>query len=113
MQAAAIARLSANVRGRVIGPESSEYDVARKVYNGMIDRYPAAIVYCANVVDVTSAVNFARQERIPFPIRSGGKHGAGSVFFDPGLVLALSAMNRVTVDPASRTVRVGPGCTQG
>jgi FAD/FMN-containing dehydrogenase len=113
MQAAAIARLSANVHGRVIDPESSEYDVARKVYNGMIDRYPAAIVYCANVMDVTAAVNFARQERLPVAIRSGGHNGAGFGVCDHGLVLDLSAMKGVTVDPASRTVRVGPGCTQG
>src|ERR1700751_861212 len=113
MQAAAIARLSANIHGRVIGPECSEYDVARKVYNGMIDRYPAAIVYCANVVDVTAAVNFARQERLAVAIRSGGHDGAGFGVCDHGLVLDLSAMKGVTVDPASRTVRVGPGCTQG
>jgi FAD/FMN-containing dehydrogenase len=113
MQAAAIARLSANVHGRVIDPESSEYDVARKVYNGMIDRYPAAIVYCANVMDVTAAVNFARQERLPVAIRSGGHNGAGFGVCDHGLVLDLSAMKGVTVDPASRTVRVGSGCTQG
>ncbi|HXQ35839.1 MAG TPA: hypothetical protein VN843_17620, partial [Anaerolineales bacterium] len=75
MQVETIARLSANVCGRVIGPESSEYDVARKVYNGMIDRYPAAIVYCANVLDVTAAVNFARQERLAVAIRSGGHSG--------------------------------------
>jgi hypothetical protein len=113
MQAAAIATLSANVRGRVIGPESSEYDVARKVYNGMIDRYPAAIVYCANVVDVTAAVNFARQERLPLAIRSGGHSGAGFGVCDHGLVLDLSAMKGVTVDTVGRTVRVEPGCTQG
>jgi FAD/FMN-containing dehydrogenase len=113
MQAVAIARLSANVHGRVIGPESNEYDAARKVYNGMIDRYPAAIVYCANVMDVTAAVNFARQERLTVAIRSGGHSGAGFGVCDHGLVLDLSAMKGVTVDPASRTVRVGPGCTQG
>jgi len=113
MQAAAIATLSAKVHGRVIDPECSEYDVARKVYNGMIDRYPAAIVYCANVVDVTAAVNFARQERLAVAIRSGGHNGAGFGVCDHGLVLDLSAMKSVTVDPARRTVRAGPGCTQG
>ena len=97
----------------MIDPECSEYDVARKVYNGMIDRYPAAIVYCANVVDVTAAVNFARQERLAVAIRSGGHNGAGFGVCDHGLVLDLSAMKSVTVDPARRTVRAGPGCTQG
>jgi FAD/FMN-containing dehydrogenase len=113
MQGEAIARLSANVRGRVIGPDSSEYEVARKVYNGMINRRPTAIVCCANVVDVTAAVNFARQERLTVAIRGGGHNGAGFGVCDDGLVLDLSAMKGVTVDPASRTVRVGPGCTQG
>jgi len=113
MQAEAIAKLSANVHGRVIGPDSSEYEVARKVYNGMINRRPTAIVCCANVVDVTAAVNFARQERLTVAIRGGGHNGAGFGVCDDGLVLDLSAMKGVTVDPASRTVRVGPGCTQG
>src|ERR1700756_1005332 len=113
MQAAAIATLSAKVYRRVIDPESGEYDVARKVYNGMIDRYPAAIVYCANAVDVMAAVNFARQERLAVAIRSGGHNVAGFGVCDHGLVLDLSAMKSVTVDPARRTVRVGPGCTQG
>jgi FAD/FMN-containing dehydrogenase len=113
MQSAAIATLSAKVYGRVIDPESGEYDVARKVYNGMIDRYPAAIVYCANAVDVMAAVNFARQERLAVAIRSGGHNVAGFGVCDHGLVLDLSAMKGVAVDPASGTVRVGPGCTQG
>ena len=91
MQSAAVATLSAKVYGRVIDPESGEYDVARKVYNGMIDRYPVAIVYCANAVDVMAAVNFARQERLAVAIRSGGRNAAGFGVCDHGLVLDLSA----------------------
>jgi len=105
--------LSADVRGRVIAPDSSEYEVARKVYNGMINRRPIAIVYCANEVDVTAAVNFARQERLTLAIRGGGHNGAGFGVCDDGLVLDLSAMKWVKVDRGNRTVRVGPGCTQG
>ena len=113
MQAEAIAKLSANIRGYVIGPDSSEYEAARKVYNAMINRRPAAIVRCTNVEDVIAAVNFARQERLTVAIRGGGHNGAGFGVCDDGLVLDLSIMKGVTVDPASRTVRVGPGCTQG
>ena len=109
MQAEAIAKLSANIRGRVIDPDSSEYEVARKVYNGMINRHPTAIVRCANVEDVIATVNFARQERLTVAIRGGGHNGAGFGVCDDGLVLDLSAMKGVTVDSASRTVRVGPG----
>src|SRR5258708_38342266 len=65
-------KLSANLRGSVIAPESSEYEVARKVYNGMIDRRPDAIARCADVADVRVAVNFARQERLTVAIRGGG-----------------------------------------
>ena len=113
MQAEAIAKLSANIRGYVIGPDSSEYEAARKVYNAMINRRPAAIVRCTNVEDVIAAVNFARQERLTVAIRGGGHNGAGFGICDDGLVLDLSVMKGVTVDPASRTVRVAPGCTQG
>jgi FAD/FMN-containing dehydrogenase len=113
MQPEAMARLSANVRGPVIAPDSGEYEVARKVYNGMINRRPIAIVYCANEVDVTAAVNFARQERLTLAIRGGGHNGAGFGVCDDGLVLDLSAMKRVKVDRGNGTVRVGPGCTQG
>jgi len=97
----------------VIGPDSSEYEAARKVYNAMINRRPAAIVRCTNVEDVIAAVNFARQERLTVAIRGGGHNGAGFGVCDDGLLLDLSIMKGVTVDPASRTVRVAPGCTQG
>jgi FAD/FMN-containing dehydrogenase len=62
-------KLSENIRGSVITPTSGEYEVARKVYNGMIDRRPAAIVRCADVADVTAAVNFARQDGLTVAIR--------------------------------------------
>jgi hypothetical protein len=80
MQPEAIDILSANVRGRVITPDSSEYEVARQVYNGMINRRPIAIVYCANEVDVTAAVNFARQERLTLAIAVAAITGRDSVF---------------------------------
>jgi FAD/FMN-containing dehydrogenase len=67
----ALSKLSPNLRGSVITPASSEYETARKVYNGMIDRRPDAIVRCANVADVRAAVNFAGQERLTVAVRGG------------------------------------------
>lgn len=96
----------------MISPDSSEYEVARKVYNAMIDRHPEIIVRCANVADVTAAVNFARQEGLTVAIRGGGHNGAGLGFCDNGLVIDLSPMKEVRVDPATNTVRAEPGCTQ-
>src|SRR5258705_5971378 len=108
-----LSKLSADLRGSVITPASSEYEVARKVYNGMIDRRPEAIVRCVDVADVTATVNFARQDGLTVAIRGGGNNGAGWAVCDLGLVIDLSQMKGVRVDPTNRTVRVGPGCTQG
>jgi FAD/FMN-containing dehydrogenase len=108
-----LSKLSADLRGSVITPASSEYEAARKVYNGMIDRRPAAIARCVDVADVTAAVNFARQDGLTVAIRGGGHNGAGLAVCDQGLVIDLSPMKGVRVDPTNRTVRVGPGCTQG
>ena len=106
-------KLSEKVRGSVITPTNGEYEIARKVYNGMIDRHPTAIVRCVDVADVTAAVNFARQVSLTVAIRGGGHNGAGLAVCDEGLVIDLSPMKGVRVDPANRTVRVGPGCAQG
>jgi FAD/FMN-containing dehydrogenase len=105
-------KLSANLRGSVITPVSGEYETARKVYNGMIDRRPNAIVRCANVADVRASVDFARQERLTVAVRGGGHNGAGLSVCDHGLVIDLSPMKGVRVDPATNTVRAEPGCTQ-
>jgi hypothetical protein len=107
-----IVDLSASLRGNVITPASSEYDVARKVYNGMIDRHPDAIVRCANVADVRTVVNFARKEGLRVAVRGGGHNGAGLAVCDQGIVIDLSSMKGVRVDPATNTVRAEAGCTQ-
>ena len=106
-------KLGQKIRGNVITPSDGEYEAARKVYNGMIDRHPAAIARCVDVADVITAVNFARQEGITVAIRGGGHNGAGLGVCDQGLVIDLSPMKGVRIDPANRTVQVGPGCTQG
>src|SRR5260370_27233795 len=106
-------KLSEDFRGSLITPASSEYEVARKVYNGMIDRRPDAIVRCVDVADVTAAVNFARQDGLTVAIRGGGHNGAGLAVCDQGLVIDLSPMKGARVDPTNATLRLGPGCTQG
>ncbi len=106
------AKLAAALQGSVITPDSSEYEVARKVYNGMIDRHPQIIVRCANVADVRTAVNLARQEHLTVAVRGGGHNGAGLGVCDHGMVIDLSLMKTVQVDPIRKTVRAEPGCTQ-
>ena len=108
-----VSQLNKKIRGNVITPANSEYEVARKVYNGMIDRRPAAIVRCADVADVRAAVNFARQDGLTVAIRGGGHNGPGLGVCDQGLVIDLSPMKGIRVNPANRTVRVEPGCAQG
>lgn len=108
-----LANLKANLRGALIGRADRDYDDARKLYNGMIDKRPLAIARCADVADVITAVNFGRDNRLLVAVRGGGHNGPGLGSVDDGLVIDLSTMKGVRVDPASRTVRVDPGCTSG
>src|SRR4051812_44358529 len=102
----AIAGLTAVLRGEVIQPGSAGYDAARQVYNAMIDRYPALIARCRDVADVMVAVAFAREHQLELAVRSGGHNGAGLGTVDGGLVVDLSLMNGIRVDPVARTARV-------
>ncbi len=99
--------------GRLIGPDDSDYDEARSLFNAMFDKRPALIARCANAGDVTKAVAFARAHGLPIAIRGGGHNGAGLGSVDDGVVIDLSLMRDVEVDPDARTVRVGGGCTWG
>jgi hypothetical protein len=108
-----IAGFKAGLRGHLIEPKDKGYDEVRALYNAMIDKRPRMIARCADVADVISAVNFGRDNGLLIAIRGGGHSGPGLGSCDDGLVIDLSAMKGVRVDPASRTVRVGPGCTQG
>jgi FAD/FMN-containing dehydrogenase len=101
------------IRGRVIQPTDADYDSARALYNGMIDKRPKMIARCVDVADVITAVNFARDQRLLLAVRGGGHNGPGLGSCDGGLVIDLSMMKGVRVDPANRTVRVDPGCTSG
>jgi len=98
-------------RGRQIGTSDKEYDEARALYNGMIDKRPKLIARCADVADVIAAVGHARDNKLLLAIRGGGHNGPGFGSCDDGLVVDLSQLKGVRVDPKTRTVRVEPGCT--
>lgn len=110
---AGIDNFKASLRGELIQRSDEGYDAARKIYNGMIDKRPLMIARCADVADVITAVTFAREHDVLLAIRSGGHNGAGLGICDDGLVIDLSRMKGVRVDPAKGTVRVEPGCTWG
>lgn len=92
-------------------PGDAGYDAAKQVYNGMIDKHPALIIRVVDVADVIAAVNFARDHRLALAIRGGGHSGPGLGTVDDGLVIDLSGMKGIRVDPAAQTVRVEGGCT--
>jgi FAD/FMN-containing dehydrogenase len=96
-----------------IGPDMPEYDEARAVYNAMIDRRPALIARCADPDEVATVVRFARDRGMLLAIRGGGHNGGGLGTVDDGVVLDLSPMREVSVDPSARTVRVSGGCQWG
>jgi hypothetical protein len=100
-------------KGRLVGPDDDGYDDARKVYNAMIDRRPALIAYVDDADDVATAVAFARESGLPLAVRGGGHNGAGLGTVDDGIVIDLSQLKSIDVDPDARTVRVGGGCTWG
>lgn len=104
---------AAGLRGDLIRSGDAGYDAARKLYNGMIDKRPLFIARCADVADVIASVNFGRDNALPIAIRGGGHNGPGFGGVNDGLVIDLSMMKGVRVDPKDRTVRVGPGCTTG
>ncbi len=106
-----LGRLAADLRGRVLTPDSTGYDEARSIWNGMIDRKPAIIVRCSTTDDVIHAVRFAKDHALVTAVRGGGHNIAGNALSDNGLVIDLSLMRAVTVDAAARTATVEPGAT--
>jgi FAD/FMN-containing dehydrogenase len=107
------AQLEELLRGRYVDASAPDYDEARAVYNAMIDKRPAAIVQCADVADVLAALQYGRDSGLPVAIRSGGHNGAGLGTVDDGLVIDLSPMHGVIVDPLRNVVRVQGGATLG
>jgi FAD/FMN-containing dehydrogenase len=113
MSSLAPAELELAMRGTVTTPGDPDYDERRKLYNAMIDRRPALIARCTDAADVMAAIGHAKRERLPIAIRGGGHNGAGLGSVDDGLVIDLSAMRGVIVDPASRVARVLGGSLLG
>jgi FAD/FMN-containing dehydrogenase len=113
MATAGFAQLRVDLRGDLIEPGGKEYEQARKVHNGMIDRRPRLIARCVDVADVMAAVKYARAADLRIAIRGGGHSAAGLGACDDGLVIDLSRLRYVHVDPSARTVRVGGGSVWG
>lgn len=110
---AAVEALRAGVRGPVLRADDDGYEAARRIWNGMIDRRPALIARCEAVEDVSAAVRFAGEQGLAVTVRGGGHGVAGNALNDDGLVIDLSGMRGIRVDPEARTVRAEAGCTLG
>jgi FAD/FMN-containing dehydrogenase len=108
-----IERLRSACRGPVIGPGDSEYESARHIWNASIDKHPGLIVRCSRVADVVAAVTFAREHGVLVAIRGGGHNVGGRALCDGGLVIDLSRMKAIDVDPEARRVRAQPGVILG
>jgi FAD/FMN-containing dehydrogenase len=111
VSAAAILRLRESLQGDVLVPGDETYDGARRIFNRMVDRRPALIARCAGPDDVVAAVGFARENDLLVSVRGGGHNVSGVSVCDGGLMIDLSEMNHVSVEPAARTAHVAGGCT--
>ena len=105
--------LQREFRGEIITPASPGYDAARHIWNAMIDRRPAAIARCTCVEDVIAAVRFAAREGLHPAIRGGGHNAAGLAMVDDDLVIDVSPMKRISIDPAARTAVAETGLNWG
>lgn len=113
IEATAIDELRSSLHGRLVTPGEPGYDDARRVWNGDIDRRPALIVRSAGVADIRDGLAFSRRHGLVVSIRGGGHNVSGSAVAEGGLMLDLSPMRTVRIDPARRLVRVDPGVTLG
>jgi FAD/FMN-containing dehydrogenase len=107
----ALNRFRASLRGQLLLPEHPEYERARAIHNAMIDRRPAMIVRCAGVADVITAIEFARSQGVVAAVRGAGHNVAGTCLVEGGIVIDLSGLKGIRVNPLSRTARVEPGVT--
>src|SRR3954468_24497154 len=108
-----IDQFALQLRGKLIDRDNPGYDDAREVYNAMIDRKPLLIARCSDVADVIACVNFARENELLVAVRGGGHNGPGLGVCDDGLVIDLSMMDGIRVDPEAKTVRVEGGALLG
>jgi FAD/FMN-containing dehydrogenase len=113
LETIAFGELGGSFRGELLLPTSPGYDAARRIWNGAIDRHPACIARCTGVADVVAAVRFARERDLVVAVRSGGHGVAGHAVCDGGLVIDLSPMKGITVDPQARTARAQAGVLWG
>lgn len=109
----AVQELQASLRGHVLRPDDADYDEARKVFNGMIDRRPGLIARCATSADVIAAVGFARENAVLISVKGGAHNIPGNAVCDGGLVIDFSAMKGIRIDPQRRTARADPGVKWG
>lgn len=105
--------LSDSIRGEVLLPDNSGYEEARSIWNAMIDRHPAIIVRCQGVSDVVTCVNFARQQGLPLSIKGGGHNISGMAVCDGGLMIDMSLMKGVWINPGTRLAHAQAGCLLG
>jgi FAD/FMN-containing dehydrogenase len=113
LDVAAIDALRSSLRGELIQPDDATYDATRAIWNGMIDKRPALIARCTGAADVIASVNFAREHGMLVSIRGGGHNVAGNAVCDGGLMIDLSPMKGIWVDPAARTARAQAGVLWG
>ena len=109
----AVSDLATRFSGQLLQPTDSGYEDARRVHNGLVDKRPALILRCRGVADVVEAVNFARSLSLDVAVRSGGHNVAGRATVDGGVMIDLSLMKGIYVDPKARTARAMGGATWG
>src|SRR5262245_40023423 len=109
----AVQEFEAGLSGQLIHPGDTAYEQARQLWNGRIDKYPALIARCLTAQDVVLAVNFARDHNLPVAVRGGAHNSNGFATVDNGLVIDLSQMKGIEVNPTSRIARAEPGLTFG
>lgn len=105
-----ITEFAMSLRGEIVTPDDETYEETRSVWNGLIDKHPTFIIRCQGAADVAKGLQFANDHDLPFSVRGGAHHQAGSSMVDDGVVLDLSDMTHVRVDPDKRVAQVGPGC---
>ncbi|KTG10202.1 FAD-linked oxidase [Haloprofundus marisrubri] len=113
LASAALDEFTEGFHGEVLLPDDEEYETARHIWNGMIDKHPAVVAQCSGTADVVAAVRFAREHDLPLAVHGGGHNVSGHAVCDDGVMLDLSAMNGVYVDPDARRVRAQGGATLG